>query len=239
MIFHKSRIKERKTYKMITIIELQSVLQNLKKEKITYTDIGNALGTTRSNVSKRAISGSKLTADELDKIEKYFNLPSRVENGENFLNTFKNYSTNVIDDCIGLPVRGNLSASMGYGIEIYDEGQTGVYKISAKVLKDIGANPKQSDIIFAEGDSMEPTIQGGSALIVDKSRTDVKDGKIYCINFNGALMAKRLQLLPPKKLRVISDNFNKYPAWDVDFSKEIDFNFKVVGEVMRWMTNAR
>ena len=28
-------------------------------------------------------------------------------------------------------------------------------------------------------------------------------------------------------------------AWDVDFSKEIDFNFTVVGEVMRWMTNAR
>ena len=213
----------------ITINEAISQLTALKRKKITLEEIGTALGT-----SKQYISQSKnkiLTDEQKNKIENQFNEKLTEVNEEN--------SEKEIEDCLNLPVLGDVSASMGTGIQVYNESQTGIYKISAKVLKDIGANPKESDIIFAEGDSMEPTIQGGSALIVDKSRTDVKDGKIYCINFNGALMAKRLQLLPPKKLRVISDNFNKYPAWDVDFSKEIDFNFKVVGEVMRWMTNAR
>ncbi len=213
----------------ITINEAISQLTALKRKKITLEEIGTALGT-----SKQYISQSKnkiLTDEQKNKIENHFNEKLTEVNEEN--------SEKEIEDCLNLPVLGDVSASMGTGIQVYNESQTGIYKISAKVLKDIGANPKESDIIFAEGDSMEPTIQGGSALIVDKSRTDVKDGKIYCINFNGALMAKRLQLLPPKKLRVISDNFNKYPAWDVDFSKEIDFNFKVVGEVMRWMTNAR
>lgn len=209
----------------ITVNEAIAQATAQKRKKITLEQIGQAL-----NVSKQYIGQIKekpLNNEQLKKIEDYLQVNFTKVNNDN------------IEDCIKIPVLGEVSASMGTGIEVYDESQTGVYKISAKVLKDIGANPKQSDIIFAEGDSMEPTIQGGSALIVDKSRTEVKDGKIYCINFNGALMAKRLQLLPPKKLRVISDNFNKYPAWDVDFSKEIDFNFTVVGEVMRWMTNAR
>ena len=214
---------------VITIDEAISQLTALKRKKITLEEIGTALGT-----SKQYISQSKnkiLTEEQKDKIEDYFCEKLTEVNKENL--------ENKKEDCLNLPVLGEVSASMGTGIQVYDESQTGVYKISAKVLKDIGANPKETDIIFAEGDSMEPTIQGGSALIVDKSKTEVKDGKIYCINFNGALMAKRLQLLPPKKLRVISDNFNKYPAWDVDFSKDIDFDFKVIGEVMRWMTNAR
>lgn len=202
-------------------------LQNLINRKPTQSEICKIINVNPSTMTNRQNRNSDFVDEEIEKLNDFYSVNLYTQ------------EVNNIEDCLNLPVRGKVSASMGTGIQVYDESQTGVYKISAKVLKDIGANPIESDIIFAEGDSMEPTIQGGSALIVDKSKTDVKDGKIYCINFNGALMAKRLQLLPPKKLRVISDNFNKYPAWDVDFSKEIDFNFTVVGEVMRWMTNAR
>lgn len=219
------------TINVIKMKNLGKKIRELRENlKLTQGEFAAAIGVTQKTI----------TFWENDKNE---------PNEENILTICNKYNIDkdffitqdviTIDNCLNLPILGGVSASMGTGIEVYDESKTGVYKISAKVLKDIGANPQTSDIIFAEGDSMEPTIQGGSALIVDKSKIDVKDGKIYCIQFNGALMAKRLQLLPPKKLRIISDNFNKYPAWDVDFSKDIDFDFKVIGEVMRWMTNAR
>lgn len=215
--------------KQMNINELQNELAS-RNINISARKISEIWGMDEASFSRKKRFGSEIKFENIKQLEKELNI--------NLTNTENNISSN-IDNCLTLPVLGEVSASLGTGIEVFNESQTGVYKISAKVLKDIGANPNQSDIIFAEGDSMEPTIQGGSALIVDKSRTEVKDGKIYCINFNGALMAKRLQLLPPKKIRIISDNFNKYPAWDVDLDKEINFNFKIVGEVMRWMTNAR
>lgn len=59
---------------MITIIELQSTLQKLKNRRVSYTEIGYALGTGRSNISKRVSEGSKIKDYELVKIEQYFNV---------------------------------------------------------------------------------------------------------------------------------------------------------------------
>ena len=128
---------------------------------------------------------------------------------------------------------------VGYGITIYDENQTGVYSISSKLLKDLGANTSTTEMIFAQGDSMEPTIHGGDRLIVDLSKKDIHDGKIYCIRFEGELYAKRLQKLPSKKIKVVSDNKEKYDSFYVDFSNGIDFDFEVIGEILYWGRVAR
>jgi phage repressor protein C with HTH and peptisase S24 domain len=85
---------------------------------------------------------------------------------------------------------------------------------------------------------MYPTIEGGDCLIVDKSKTDIHDGKIYCVRIEGQLYAKRLQLLPPKTILVISDN-PKYKSFEVDFSKTIDFDFAIIGEVKWWSRVAK
>ena len=143
------------------------------------------------------------------------------------------------EDCINLTVRGNVSASMGYGVTVNDESQTGTCSVNRKFLKDIGANIDKTERIFAHGDSMEPTIQGGDRLLVDLSKKDIHDGKVYCIRFEGELYAKRLQLLPPNIVRVISDNYQKYNSFEVDFSKELDFDFEVVGEILYWGRIAR
>lgn len=140
----------------------------------------------------------------------------------------------VDNDCTNLPIRGDVSASMGYGITIYDETQTGTYAISNKLAKDINANLKESDIIFAKGDSMEPTIMGGDSLLVDKSKRNIYDGRIYCIRYEGDLYAKRLQKVPPTKIKVVSDNQAKYDSWYVDYSKDINFDFEVIGEILWW-----
>ena len=72
---------------MTTIIELQSTLQNLKKKKITFVEIGEALGTGRANISKRANTNSHLKADEIEKIESYFEVKlTDLENMETMSN---------------------------------------------------------------------------------------------------------------------------------------------------------
>ena len=220
---------------MPTIIEIQDYLQNLtKRKKITFADIAKGLGTGRSNISLRAKNNSELTLIELKRLEKYFNVDLL-----NKLNNLKNLEESGQDDFVDVPIRGEVSAPMGTGMTVYNENQTGVYKVSPQLLHDIGASRSSSEIIFAEGDSMTPTIEGGDSLLIDQSKIEIHDGKIYCVRIDGQLYAKRLQKIPPHTIKVISDNKEKYDPFYIDFSKEINFDFAVIGEVKWWGRVAR
>ena len=86
---------------------------------------------------------------------------------------------------------------------------------------------------------MYPTIEGGDSLLIDTSKKEVYDGRIYCVRIDGQLYAKRLQKIPPNTIKVISDNEKKYDAFYIDFSKSIDFDFEVIGEIRWWGRVAR
>lgn len=218
---------------MPTIIEVQDDLQNLtNKSKISYTEIAKALGTGRANISLRAKNKSELTLTELKRIGNYFNVD--LLNKLNNINKMEND-----EDFIDIPVRGDVYASMGSGITVYNEDQTGVYKISRELARDIGVSLNNTQMIFASGDSMTPTIEGGDSLLIDLNKREIYDGRIYCVRIDGQLYAKRLQKIPPCQIKVISDNKEKYDPFYVDFSKNIDYDFEVIGEIRWWGRVAR
>lgn len=148
------------------------------------------------------------------------------------INKFGHLLNDKQDECILFPVLGEVHASMGYGVTVYDETKTTSYAISSKLASDLGIKPDNADIIFGTGNSMEPTIKGGDALLVDRNRREICDGKIYCIRHDGQLKAKRLQKLSKTKLKVISDN-KDYEAITLDFTQERDIDFEIIGEI-RW-----
>ena len=200
----------------------------LLKKKISYAEIGRALGCTRQCANQ--YRDKELKQEQLDVLQKYFKI--------DLTNDKKQGVSVVTDDCISIPVLGCVSASMGYGVTVYDEQQTATYSISRKLAKDLGIFANQTEMIFAQGDSMLPTIEGGDSLLVDHSRREIYDGKIYCVRIEGQLYAKRLQKIPPNTVRVVSDN-SKYRSFEIDFSKEICFDFAVIGEVRWWGRVAR
>ena len=216
---------------MVLIEEKINDLQNLIKRKVTYDELAPILGVGTANALRNWNYRKRpLKEFEIKKIDEAFNIHSTELN---------NNKQNEIDDCIDISVRGNLTASLGAGIEIVDEYQTGTYAVSRKLMKDVGANISTTDFVPCEGDSMYPTIEGGALLMVDRSKTEVFDGKIYCIRLNNQLMAKRLQFLPPNKVKVISDNKEKYDAFYVDLSKELEYDFAIIGEVKWYGTVVR
>lgn len=247
---------------MSTITQVMDTLQNLTNAKINQSDIARALNITRATVSARVKTESQVTFEEIKKLEEIYKVDlmpasskeTRIEelkqlieelqaNQKKFDKTIEQIKSGKkpqadTDDCISLTVRGNIAASLGQGIEIIDETQTGNYYISKHLMRDLGANPNHSEMVPAEGDSMEPTIAGGSLLLVDHSKKNVIDGKIYCVRLNNMLMAKRLQFLPPNKIAVISDN-QKYKTFEVNLSKQLDFDFAIIGEVRWWASVAR
>lgn len=146
-------------------------------------------------------------------------------------------SSKFIDSTFNIPVRGYVEASLGYGVSVYDERQTATYGISKKLASDLGISPSTSEIIFARGDSMEPTILGGDSILIDLSKKDILDGVIYCIRLDGQLLIKRLQRLSHDTVGIVSDN-PKYKLREVSLINNVD-DFAIIGEVRWWGRIAR
>lgn len=204
---------------MLSDKELIELILNNSKDN--QTKIAEKIGCQKSFISQIKSGKSKLPSEKRVFLE-------------------REYQHIIInnDDCLSIPVRGDVTASMGYGITVFDESQTGTYQISRKLASDLGIMPERTEMIFASGDSMLPTIEGGDSLLVDLNRKEVYDGRIYCVRIEGQLYAKRLQKIPPTKIIVISDN-QKYQSFEIDFSKQIDFDFEIIGEVRWWGRVAR
>jgi phage repressor protein C with HTH and peptisase S24 domain len=68
-------------------------------------------------------------------------------------------------------------------------------------------------LIRVEGDSMQPTLNDGDDIMVDKGAAlkPLRDG-IHVIRIDGVLMVKRLAPAPGGRLSVLSDN-PAYPSW--------------------------
>jgi len=79
------------------------------------------------------------------------------------------------------------------------------------------------------GDSMEPTLPGGSFVFVDTTHTVPSPEDIYALDYGDGLMVKRVKLIPrSEKIRIISDN-DRYGADELHRSE-----VRVYGRVVAW-----
>lgn len=146
---------------MVTIIELQSTLQKLKNRRISYTEIGYALGTGRSNISKRVSEGSKIKDYELVKIEQYFNVELSKQNGKSVCQN---------NDIIKIPYWSELPE------ELKHPEYSCVIAQKTSIEQDWNLKSENLCITVMNGDAMENfwyKIRNNDVLIVDTSETKI------------------------------------------------------------------
>ncbi|WP_226978068.1 helix-turn-helix transcriptional regulator [Vibrio navarrensis] len=97
-----------------------------------------------------------------------------------------------------------------------------------KWLKYRGFNERDLVIVWAKGDSMEPTIHNNDTLVVNMARNKPQDGHIYIFRNGDELFVKRYQSMLGT-WRLISDN-GLYSALDIP--KQEQHQFEVVGQVV-------
>ncbi len=207
-----------------------------KRERVTREKIGEVFGVSRQRIT--AMLDKPLPPHRLKQLEDAFCMAiseTIKECGED-IKRLANSSADC--DFIETPIRGDVSASCGSGVFVYNENQTAVYPISKSLYRTLGASVHQTEIIFATGDSMMPEIKDGDALMVDMSKREVIDGQIYIIRYDGQLMCKRLQKIPPCSVKVVSDN-PKYDAYYIVFSEDNQIDFEVIGRVLWYSRIAR
>lgn len=135
------------------------------------------------------------------------------------------------DDDVMVRFLPDRHASAGHGsVNDTPEGSEPLgLRFSARSLRKKGIPPEKAFIIYARGDSMEPDISDGDAILLDTSRAgQIKDGRPYVIEVDGEESVKILHRRPGGVVLVQSKN-SDYPPYEVSMTQD---GFRVLGEVM-------
>lgn len=93
-----------------------------------------------------------------------------------------------------VPELAEVRLAAGDGIENHSEDQTGMIQFRRSFLKAVGADNGKARVVYAKGDSMEPVIRDGAALLVVPNENltlqDVASGGVYAINYDGKMLVK-------------------------------------------------
>lgn len=131
-----------------------------------------------------------------------------------------------------VPELAEVRLAAGDGIENHSEDQTGMIQFRRSFLKAVGADNGKARVVYAKGDSMEPVIRDGAALLVVPNENltlqDVATGGVYAINYDGKMLVKTVTR---DKLtgRWVARSFN--PAY-YDIPLENGTPVRVLGQVV-------
>lgn len=122
--------------------------------------------------------------------------------------------------------------AMGAGVVPDEYAETHKLKFRADSLRRKGLRADRLMVYYGDGDSMEPTINDGDAIMADLSDTKPRDEKLYVINYGGELFAKRLVQIGD--VWCISSDNTSDPKWRKPIPIDSVKGFEVLGRI-RWI----
>lgn len=123
-------------------------------------------------------------------------------------------------------VEANFSCGTGESIEFHFDVINGKFPFPASFFQKKLVHPDCMRIIKAKGDSMADKIEDGDLVGIDVSQTEIIDGEIYAVYFEGEGMIK--QIFKEEGGKLILHSLNpKYR--DREVSEQNGLNFKVMG----------
>ncbi len=123
----------------------------------------------------------------------------------------------------------DIRASAGGGAEVFDEAYETI-TLDEKIMHNIvGMGNTELEAIHVDGESMEPTLQDGSIVFVDRTQTNISKDGVFIASTTAGLFIKRIRQRADGMVELISDNKNYSP--EVLAPDEISIVGKVVGNI--------
>ena len=123
----------------------------------------------------------------------------------------------------------DIRASAGGGAEVFDETYETI-TLDEKIMHNmVGMGSTELEAIHVDGESMEPTLQDGSIVFVDRAQTNIGRDGIFIASTTAGLFIKRIRQRADGMVELISDNKNYSP--EVLAPDEISIVGKVVGNI--------
>jgi len=125
----------------------------------------------------------------------------------------------------------NLQASAGGGANVFESDENyEMITLDEKIVRSmVGLRDKKLEAINVNGESMEPTLQDGSIIFIDREQTDISRGGIFIASTTGGLFVKRIRRRADGMVELISDNKSYSP--EVLSPDEVAVVGKVVGNI--------
>ena len=127
-------------------------------------------------------------------------------------------------DWVEVP-RLDLGASAGPGRVAHGEAAFDTFRFSRRWLAEQGLDRAELSAIRVEGDSMEPLLNDGDEILVDRSPRPFRDG-IHVVRVGDTLMVKRVASAGPGRVALLSQNL-AYPPVEVA-AEEVEIIGRVV-----------
>jgi phage repressor protein C with HTH and peptisase S24 domain len=124
----------------------------------------------------------------------------------------------------------DIRASAGGGAYGFDEQEYETISIDEKLMHNmVGMGNTELEAIHVDGESMEPTLQDGSIVFVDRTQTNISKNGIFIAQTLNGLYIKRIQQRADGMVELISDN-TVYPPQAIH-PDEVTIVGKVVGNI--------
>lgn len=100
------------------------------------------------------------------------------------------------DEFEPVPELPDVRLSAGEGLEVFNEAADGVLQFRSSFLRQHNADGGRGRVVYAAGDSMEPVILDGAAMLLvpapGLSLSDVASGGVWAINYGGKMLVKTI-----------------------------------------------
>jgi transcriptional regulator with XRE-family HTH domain len=176
----------------------------IEQSGLSYRRLAKKVGVSNVTVRNWAIGHSEPNREGLEALCEIFGVtPAYVMFGD----ANSPVQTLVEDGIVSIP-HVNAEVSCGHGFLNTDELELIRFvRVSQGFIRRYcpSANVRSLQIMAAFGDSMEPTLHEGDAVIVDISEKKIVRDGMYVVRIGEGLFVKRVQVTP-EGLRLLSDN---------------------------------
>lgn len=218
----------------------ERIKQKLDEKHLLQADIARATGKSTAAVSKWLSGENQPKTESLKKIAELLgttdewlltgrssNLPAKLQNILD--TTARHVISTEIDPLtkIWLPLMDIFfSCGDGQDIEVHYEQTKKTLAFEPDFLTSRGVKEKNVRLLYARGDSMEMYIYDGDIFAIDISDTEIRDGQIYAVYFEGEAFLK--QVFKEAGGTLVLHSFNARYR-DKIVSEENGASFKVLG----------
>ncbi len=206
-------------------------LQALVREKrSSFAALSRLLGRNPAYLQQYAMRGSPRHLDEPDvqKIARFLGVSTDVLRTRRFEGDSSGQAPDAPerkrDGWIDVP-RLSLDASAGSGAVAAEENSYDTIRFSRRWLSEQGFEGGNLSMIRVDGDSMEPLLNDGDEILVDRSPRTFRDG-VHVVRIDDTLMVKRVASAGTGRLSLLSQNL-AYPPVSVE-AEDVEIIGRVV-----------
>ncbi|MEO0870693.1 MAG: S24 family peptidase, partial [Pseudomonadota bacterium] len=209
------------------------LLEMSQERGVSLSSLSEMLGRNPSYLQQFIRKGSPRKLEEGDRrtLAQYFGVDEReLREGEDGVreNSYTpatlSPSIKPVSDYIDVP-RLAIGASAGPGALPDAEGAFDAFKFSRRWLAEQGFEGAQLSAITVEGDSMEPLLNNGDEILIDRSPRAFRDG-VHVVRLGDTLMVKRVASAGAGRFSLLSQNL-AYPPVSVE-AEEVEIIGRVV-----------